>query len=82
MGRHDDAERVAREAVALLSDTDMVDYHARAVADLAEVLRAVDRSEEAADQLAVAIELFEAKGNVVRAERARGAQLELPLGRS
>jgi class 3 adenylate cyclase/tetratricopeptide (TPR) repeat protein len=81
-GRSDDAERVAREAVSLLSDTDMVDYHARAVADLAEVLHAVDRPEEAADQLAVAIELFEAKGNVVRAERARGAQLELPLGRS
>ena len=82
MGRHDDAERVAREAVALLSDTDMVDYHARAVADLGEVLRAVDRSEEAADQLAAAIALFEAKGNLVRAERARAAQLELPLGRS
>jgi ATP/maltotriose-dependent transcriptional regulator MalT len=81
-GRSEDAERVAREAVSLLSDTDMVDYHARAVADLAEVLHAVDRPEEAADQLAVAIELFEAKGNVVRAERARGAQLELPLGRS
>jgi class 3 adenylate cyclase/tetratricopeptide (TPR) repeat protein len=80
-GRHDDAERVAREAVALLGDTDMVDYHGRAVADLAEVLRAVDRPEEAADQLAAAIELFEAKGDLVRAERARAAQLELPLGR-
>jgi class 3 adenylate cyclase/tetratricopeptide (TPR) repeat protein len=79
-GRDADAERFAREAVALLSDTDMVDYHARAVADLAEVLRELDRADEAANELAAAIELFEAKGNRVRAERAR-AQLELPLGR-
>ena len=80
-GRAADAERLAREAVALLGDTDMVDYHARTVADLAEVLRAIDRPDEASKELAGAIELFDAKGNLVRAERARAAQLELPLGR-
>jgi ATP/maltotriose-dependent transcriptional regulator MalT len=80
-GRPADAERLAREAVALLAETDMLDYHARAVADLAEVLRAVDLPGEASTELAAAIELFEAKGNVVRAEWARAAQLELPLGR-
>jgi tetratricopeptide (TPR) repeat protein len=80
-GRAADAERLAREAVALLADTDMVDYHARAVADLAEVLRTIDRPDEAAKELAAAIELFDAKGNVVRAERARAAQLALPLER-
>jgi len=73
-GRTSDAERLAREAVALFAETDMVDYHARAVADLAEVTGA-------ADELAVAVSLFEAKGNLVAAERARAAQLELPLGR-
>jgi tetratricopeptide (TPR) repeat protein len=80
-GRPAEAERLAREAVALLCETDMVDYHARAVADLADVLGAVDLPEEASDELARAIALFEAKGNVVRAERARAAHLELPLGR-
>ena len=73
-GRSADAERLAREAVALLAETDMVDYHARAVADLADVLGA-------SEELTAAIGLFEAKGNVVRAERARAAVLELPLGR-
>jgi ATP/maltotriose-dependent transcriptional regulator MalT len=80
-GRPADAERLAREAVALLAETDMLDYHARAVADLAEVLRAVDLPDAASTELAGAIELFEAKGNVVRAEWARAAQLELPLER-
>jgi Flp pilus assembly protein TadD len=75
-----DAERLAREAVALLCETDMVDYHARAVADLADVLGVVDRSEEASHELTGAIALFDAKGNLVRADRARAAQLELPLG--
>ena len=80
-GRAADAERLAREAVAVLSETDMLDYHARAVADLADVLRAVDLPEAASAELATAIELFEAKGNLVRAERARATQLALPLGR-
>ncbi|MGN6799806.1 MAG: ATP-binding protein, partial [Gaiellaceae bacterium] len=80
-GRAAEAERLAREAVALLSETDMLDYHARAVADLAEVLGAVDQHEEASNELARAIELFEAKGNLVRAGLARAAQLELPLER-
>jgi class 3 adenylate cyclase len=75
-----DAERLARDAVALLCETDMVDYHARAVADLADVLGVVDRSEEASHELTGAIALFDAKGNLVRADRARAAQLELPLG--
>ena len=50
-GRSADAERLAREAVALLCETDMVDYHARALADLADVLGALDRPEEASDEL-------------------------------
>jgi tetratricopeptide (TPR) repeat protein len=80
-GRADDAERLAREAVSVLAETDMLDYHARAVADLADVLRAVDQPEAASTELARGIDLFEAKGNLVRAERARAAQLELPLER-
>jgi hypothetical protein len=80
-GSRADAERLAREAVARLCETDMVDYHARAVADLAYVLGVVDLPDEASAELARAIALFDAKGNLVRAERARSAQLELPLGR-
>jgi hypothetical protein len=80
-GRADDAERLVREAVSVLAETDMLDYHARAVADLADVLRAVDQPEAASTELARGIDLFEAKGNLVRAERARAAQLALPLER-
>ena len=77
---HPDAERLAREAVGLLGLTDMVDYHAQSLADLAGVLRAADLQEDAADALAHATALFDAKGNLVRAERGRAALLELPLG--
>ena len=61
-GRPADADRLAREAVALLCETDMVDYHARAVADLADVLGAVDRPERGFRRTRAAIALFERKG--------------------
>ncbi|HXF74277.1 MAG TPA: tetratricopeptide repeat protein, partial [Actinomycetota bacterium] len=65
------AERLAREAVAIGRDTDGLDAIAEALADLAEIVTRAGRIGEAADLLREAVELWERKGNVVSAARAR-----------
>ncbi|HYN18144.1 MAG TPA: adenylate/guanylate cyclase domain-containing protein, partial [Actinomycetes bacterium] len=50
LARHGDmeaAERLAREALALVADTDALNDHANTLLDLAEILRLADRPEEA-----------------------------------
>ena len=71
-GQRAEGEALAREAVALFAATDMVDSHAHALADLAEVMASTGPLEEA-------IALFERKGNAVAAGRARAALVEIPL---
>ncbi|HZR92135.1 MAG TPA: adenylate/guanylate cyclase domain-containing protein [Gaiellaceae bacterium] len=66
-----DAERLAREAVALAEETDKTDWCATAYADLAEVLELTGRYEQAAAALERALVLYERKGNLVLAERTR-----------
>ena len=80
-GRHPEAEAIAREAVALFAATDMVDDQAHAHADLAEVLSQAGSPGEAAAELERAVKLFESKGNVVGAERARATLVEIPATR-
>ena len=70
-GNHPEAERLAREAVDLAEQTDMLNRQGHALADLAEVLAVAGRSEAAADQLAEALARYERKGNVVSAATAR-----------
>ena len=65
------AEDLAREAVALVEPTDALDMRADALVDLAEVLRLVGRKEEPKGVLEDALRLYERKGNVVSAARAR-----------
>jgi hypothetical protein len=65
--RDPDAERLARESVALSLDTDCLNMQADALVDLAETLRLLDRRGEGADVLAQAIALYNQKGNVVSA---------------
>jgi class 3 adenylate cyclase/tetratricopeptide (TPR) repeat protein len=65
------AEQLAREALALTSSTDWTNDKADAHVDLALVLEQADRYTEAAAALGQAIELYEAKGNVATAARAR-----------
>jgi ATP/maltotriose-dependent transcriptional regulator MalT len=72
-----EAEAMAREALRLAETTDDVNMHADTLADLAEVLRVAGRSPDAANALSRAIELYEAKGNVVGADRARGRRRSL-----
>ncbi len=70
-GELDDAERLAREAVALASRTDYLENHALSCADLAEVLDRAGRADEARAELERALELFERKGMTVSADRIR-----------
>ena len=70
-GRHAEAERLAREAVAMSDGTETLNGQGDANADLAEVLVLAGRAEEAAEALERALALFERKGNVVMAARMR-----------
>jgi class 3 adenylate cyclase/tetratricopeptide (TPR) repeat protein len=70
-GAHEEAERYAREAVALAAATDALDLHGNALVDLADTLALAGRNEEASACVAEALLLYERKGNEVSAERAR-----------
>jgi tetratricopeptide (TPR) repeat protein len=74
-GEHGEAERLAREALAIGEQTDMLDYQAAAYADLGEVLSLAGRHEEAAEALEQALVRYERKENLVMAGRVR-ARLE------
>jgi class 3 adenylate cyclase len=76
-GSHPDADRLAREAVSLAEGTDMLNFHGHALADLAEVLALNGRPGQGAAQLDRALALYERKGNVVSAARARRRLAEL-----
>ena len=70
-GEHAEAERLAREAVALGDETDQLDTQGDAYADLAEVLVLADRPEDAAEALEQALARYERKEDLVKAGRAR-----------
>jgi hypothetical protein len=74
-GRQVQADELAREAVALAEQTDMLNYHANALADLAEVDIAGGRDEHGRACLEQALILYEQKGNLVALGRA-GRRLE------
>jgi tetratricopeptide (TPR) repeat protein len=70
-GEHAEAERLAREAVAICEETEMLDAQGDVYADLGEVLLLAGRAEEAARALEQALARYERKGNVVMAARTR-----------
>jgi class 3 adenylate cyclase len=70
-GQHAEAEKIAREAVALVDPTQALITQGEARWCLAEVLEAAGRHGEAAATLLEALERFERKGAVVWAERVR-----------
>ena len=74
-GEGAEAERLALQAVSLAEDTDMLNWHANALADLAEVFLLSGRAEEAGAELARAVALYERKGNLAASRKAR-ARLE------
>ena len=71
------AEARAREAIALAAEADYVDLRAESFLALGEVLRLAGRSDESVDAVRTAVELWEAKGNVLFARRARALLDEL-----
>jgi tetratricopeptide (TPR) repeat protein len=70
-GRLDEAETLAREAVALVAPTDLLSLHGDAMLDLAEVLRACGRTGDSDRTLRDGLSLYERKGNVAAASHAR-----------
>jgi tetratricopeptide (TPR) repeat protein len=72
-----EAERFARQAVAMRESSDLVNEHAEALLALAEVLGLRGKTTEAAEALERARALFEGKGNVVAADRTRASLLAL-----
>ncbi len=76
-GEHDEAERLAREAIEIGDTTEDLNSKAEARADLGEVLAAAGRSEDATQAVDEALARFDAKENVVRAARMRERLAEL-----
>ncbi len=76
-GEHAEAEHLAREAVAIGDEAEMINSLGDALSDLAEVLELADRREDAAGELETALGLFERKGNVVMVGRAQAALAKL-----
>ena len=74
-GEHGEAERMAREAVAVAGATEWQLRHADALVTLAGVLDEAGRGTEAAEALRSAIDLYDRKGATLPADQAR-ARLE------
>jgi tetratricopeptide (TPR) repeat protein len=70
-GRLGEGEALTREADALCAGTEDLELRAKALADLAEVLRLAARPHEAREALEEALRLHERKGNRPAAERIR-----------
>jgi predicted ATPase len=78
-GRLEDAETLARRAVSLAGKTDRSNQHAAARVALGEVLHKRGRPEEAEAAVRKALALYEAKGNIVAAERVHSLLAGLVL---
>lgn len=76
-GEHAESEHLAREAVAICEETDMLDAQGAVYADLAEVFLLAGKPDEAAASLEQAIERYERKGNLVSTGRAQARLAEV-----
>ena len=74
-GRMAEAQALIRDAVTLASGTDYLTLHGGALLALAEVLQLSGQQAEADAAVRAALELYEAKGDRVSAERARSRLL-------
>ncbi|HEX2433206.1 MAG TPA: tetratricopeptide repeat protein [Gaiellaceae bacterium] len=79
-GEHGEAERLAREAIAIVERTDILNNQADALSDLAEVLAASDRGEDAAAALDAALERYERKKNLATIGQVRTRLEDLQSG--
>ena len=76
-GQQAEAERLAREAVAIGERTDMLTYQGDTLCVLAEVFQADGRTDDAFAAFAQALERYERKQNVAMAAQVRGRLAEL-----
>jgi class 3 adenylate cyclase/tetratricopeptide (TPR) repeat protein len=63
-GQYGEAERLAREAVEIIDQSEALNWRAAVFSDLAEVLAAAGRADEAAAELEQAIDCYERKQNL------------------
>jgi tetratricopeptide (TPR) repeat protein len=70
-GDHAAAEALARQAVSMASASDYLEHQANALFDLAHVLHEAGRDAEALEAARAALELYERKGIIPSAGRAR-----------
>jgi len=80
-GRAEEAERLAREAVEIIDATDHLTIRSDARRSLGETLLLLGQVNEGRRELEQAIRLYEAKGNVVMAERTRALLREPGAGK-
>ena len=76
LGAVDEGDRLAREAVDLVARTDALNRHGDSLLALAEILHVQGSEDEALENIRGALRLYEQKGNVVSAERAKAMLLE------
>jgi len=76
-GEFEEAERLAREAVGLGEETDMLNWRGHALSDLAEVYVLAGRREDGVAQLEQGLALYERKGNLASAGNAGSVLAEL-----
>ena len=77
-GRHEEAEALARAAVALVEPTDLLSHRGDAMLDLADVLRIAGRPAEADRATRAGVALYERKGNAAAAARSRAKPGQVP----
>jgi tetratricopeptide (TPR) repeat protein len=70
-GEHEEAERLAREALAIAEQTDNLNTQGDVLCDLAKVLESADRQQEARAMLERALERYERKKNLAMAAQIR-----------
>jgi tetratricopeptide (TPR) repeat protein len=70
-GRHEEAEALAREAVELVAQTDLLKHRGNALLDLGEVLRLAGQPAASHAAIRAGLELYEQKGDRVSTARAR-----------
>jgi tetratricopeptide (TPR) repeat protein len=75
-GRHADAEALAREAVAIVADTDYLAIHGDALVHLGRVLQAAGNAAGAIAAAEEAAELYERKGATFLVDRTRNLARE------
>jgi class 3 adenylate cyclase/tetratricopeptide (TPR) repeat protein len=81
-GGNAEAERLAREAVAIGEGIQALNWQADSFADLGEVLSRAGRNDDAVGALEQALARYERKGNLVMAQRTRTRLSQLNAARS